>query len=90
MAVLCTHTHTNTHTHTHSDMASHLLDSTGDILEMRMDECCRILHGSGEGAEMKRSEVMQQVNLCMYMYIDVRVFVSTALNWLIIHSTPIL
>ena len=37
-----------------SDMAAHLLVCTGDSLDTRMDECCRILHTSGENPDMRR------------------------------------
>ena len=37
-----------------SDMASHLLESTGDVLGTRMDECCRILHKHGDQPERRR------------------------------------
>jgi len=39
-----------------SDMAAHLIESTGDILDGRMDECCHILHSSGENPDKRRSD----------------------------------
>ena len=39
---------------TTSDMAAHLLECTGDSLDTRMDECCRILHTSSENPDMRR------------------------------------
>ncbi len=39
---------------TRSDMASHLLESTGDQLGTRMDECCRILHKAGDRPDQRR------------------------------------
>ena len=35
----------------HSDMASRLLESTGDILTTRMDDCCNVLHNARECPE---------------------------------------
>ena len=36
-----------------SVMASRLLDQTGDILEVRMDECCEVLHTINERKDVR-------------------------------------
>ena len=36
-----------------SVMASRLLDQTGDILEVRMDECCEVLHTINEKKDVR-------------------------------------
>ena len=56
-----------------SEMASRLPESTGDILETRMDESCHILHKSGECPEKRRSAVA----CCSLCGVLVGMYIST-------------
>ena len=62
-------------------MASRLLEFTGDTLETRMDECCRILHKSGEHPEQRRAAIGDSCRSFKELFVEVRERASKALGF---------
>ncbi|CAI8049832.1 Mitogen-activated protein kinase kinase kinase 4 [Geodia barretti] len=63
------------------DMAAHLLDSTGDMFEARMDETCHHLHDLENSYEEQRSYSLESCRQFRSLFVEVREQASKAIGF---------